>query len=365
MKIAMVAPIWERVPPTKYGGIELVCSLLTEELVARGHDVTLFASGDSKTNATLSHVYHVPKREAIGVEVVDLHHASQPFLRAGEFDVIHNHDGIAGITLASFVDTPVLTTLHGIFTDQNKPFFHAFKDACYYNSISDEQRRGCPELNYVGTVYNAIDVPGWPFSEEKDDYYVFIGRMSHLKGADLAAEVAKRAGIKLVMAGKIDECDQAFFDERVASQVDGEQIAFRGEVSPEEKRELLAKSRGFIFPLQWAEPFGLVMIEAMVSGTPVIAFPYGSVPELIVEGKTGFLVNNLDEMVEKVKRLETLDAAACRQHVESRFGVKRMTNNYLGLYESIIARHKGGATAPADGDGTGASAIGEDNQSRG
>jgi len=349
MRIAMVAPIWERVPPARYGGIELVVSLLTEELVARGHEVTLFASGDSLTNAELSHVYHTPKRDAIGTEVVDLHHVSQPFLDADDYDVIHNHDGYAGIMLASFVDTPVLTTLHGIFTDTNKPFFLAFKDACYFNSISDEQRRGCPELNYVGTVYNAIDVPGWPFCAEKGDYYVFIGRMSHLKGADLAAEVAERAGIKLIMAGKIDECDEVFFNERVGPHVDGERIIFKGEVSPEEKRDLLCGARGFVFPLQWSEPFGLVMIEAMVSGTPVIAFPYGSVPELVVDGETGFLVNNLDEMVEKVKKLETLDAAACRRHVESRFGVKRMTNNYVALYESIISRHQSGTGAAAVG----------------
>lgn len=343
LKIAMVAPVWERVPPVRYGGIELVCSLLTEELVRRGHDVTLFASGDSVTKAALSHVYHVPRREHIGSAVVDLYHVSQAFLHGDEFDIIHNHAGYAGIALAAFVDAPVLTTLHGIFTDDNLPFFKAFRDACYYNSISDEQRRGCPELNYIGTVYNAIDVTSWPFSGEKQDYYVFIGRMSHLKGADLAAEVARRADVKLIMAGKIDSCDRAFFDERVACQVDGEQIVFKGEVSPEEKRELLAGAKGFIFPLQWAEPFGLVMIESMVSGTPVIAFPYGSVPELIIDGKTGFLVNNLDEMVEKVKKLEALDAAECRRHVESRFGVKRMTTNYLKLYESVIAKHSSGA----------------------
>lgn len=339
MKIAIIAPIWERVPPARYGGIELVCSLLTEELVARGHDVTLFASGDSITKARLSYVYHVPQRDHIGTSVIDLNHLSAAYLRAKEFDIIHNHGGYAGIALAAFVDTPVLTTLHGIFTDQNKPFFLAFKDAVYYNSISDEQRRGCPELNYVGTVYNAIDVPSWPFREKKEDYYVFISRMSHQKGADIAADVARRAGIKIVMAGKIDVTDERFFDERVEPLVDGEQIVFRGEVSKEEKRDLLAAAKGFIFPLQWAEPFGLVMIEAMVTGTPVIAFPYGSVPELVVDGQTGFLVNNVDEMVEKVKKLETLDPTACRRHVESRFGVKRMTNNYLALYESIVEKH--------------------------
>lgn len=353
MKIGMVAPIWERVPPARYGGIELIVSLLTEELVARGHDVTLFASGDSVTAAELSSVYHVPQRELIGVECVDLNHVMQAFLRAGEFDIIHNHGGYGGMTLAAFVDTPVLTTLHGIFTDHNRPFFSSVKNACYYNSISDEQRRGFPELNYVGTVYNAIDVPKWPFSDKKQDYYVFIGRMSHLKGADLAAEVARRAGVKLIMAGKIDACDQVFFDEKVAPLIDGERVVFKGEVSPEEKADLLCGARGFIFPLQWAEPFGLVMIEAMVTGTPVIAFPYGSVPELIVDGQTGFLVNNVDEMVEKVKRLETLDAAVCRRHVESRFGVKRMTNNYLQLYESIIERH---------GPGAGAVRVAEDNK---
>lgn len=345
MRIAQVAPVWERVPPVRYGGIELVCSLLTEELVARGHDVTLFASGDSTTEAKLSSVYYVPQREAIGIEVVDLYHVSQAYLRAGEFDIIHNHAGYSGIALAGFVDTPVLTTLHGIFTDENREFFLAFKDTVCYNSISDEQRRGCPELNYVGTVYNAVDVNTFPFCDSKQDYYLFMGRMSHLKGAHLAAEVARRAGVKLVMAGKVDACDKAFFDTQVKPLIDGERISFKGEVSKEEKRELLAEARGLIFPLQWSEPFGLVMIEAMVSGTPVIAFPYGSVPEIVVDGETGFLVNNIDEMVEKVRARESLDAAACRRHVESRFGVKRMTNNYLALYESVIAKSKSAESA--------------------
>ncbi|RJQ56342.1 MAG: glycosyltransferase family 4 protein [Actinobacteria bacterium] len=339
MKIAMVAPIWERVPPARYGGIELVCSLLTEELVRRGHEVTLFASGDSVTDAELSYVYHIAQREHIGNLVIDLNHVSRAYLRAGEFDVIHNHAGYSGVVMAGLVDTPVLTTLHGIFTDVNKPLFQAFKDAVYYNSISDEQRRACPELNYVGTVYNAVDIDTFPFRETKDDYYLFIGRMSPLKGADLAAEVASRAGVRLVMAGKIDVTDEEYFKAKVDPLIDGEQIVFKGEVSRDEKRDLLAGAKGFIFPLQWSEPFGLVMVEAMVTGTPVIAFPYGSVPEIIDDGKTGFLVNNPDEMVETLPRLEELDPFECRRTVEARFGVGHMTDRYEELYETILARH--------------------------
>lgn len=345
LRIGMVAPVWERVPPTKYGGIELVVFLLTEELVKRGHEVTLFATGDSKTSAKLVSVYHsCSPRELLGNPVPDLLHVTSAYKRAAEFDIIHNHAGYSGVALANFVDVPVLTTLHGIFTDINVPFFKTFKDAVYYNSISDEQRKGCPDLNYVGTVYNAIDIDSFSFSAEKKDFFISLGRVSPLKGTHLAVEIARRAGVKLVIAGKIDPGrDTLYFEEKVKPFIDGEQIRFLGEVSEREKRELLKKAKAFIFPLQWPEPFGLVMIEAMATGTPVIAFPKGSVSEVVEDKKTGFIVDTMDEMVEAVYRVGEIDPHICRSYVEERFGVSRMTGDYEALYLEILEKGKPGS----------------------
>lgn len=337
MRIAQVAPVWERVPPRKYGGIELVVSLLTEELVRQGHDVTLFASGDSKTKAKLESVYHTAApRELLGNPVPDLYHVATAFEKAKEFDVIHNHSGYSGIALSKFIDTPVITTLHGIFTDINMPFFKAFSDSCFYNSISNEQRKSCPDLNYAGTVYNAINMDSYQFSADKKDYFVYISRITKDKGSDVVIRIAKKAGIKLIMAGKIDPGrDTEYFEEEVRPHIDNDQIVFKGEVSEAEKRRLLKEAKAFIFPLQWAEPFGLVMPEAMACGTPVIAFPYGSVPEVVDQGVTGFVVNTEEDMIDAIKRVDEIDPRKCRDHAEKRFGVPRMARDYLSIYKKI------------------------------
>lgn len=342
MKVAQIAPVWERVPPEKYGGIELVVYLLTEELVRRGHKVTLFATGDSVTSGELSSVYDVPPpREFIGNPVPDLHHVGKAFLRAEEFDIIHNHAGYSGVTLANFVSTPALTTLHGIFTDINKPLFSAFKDSVYYNSISNAQRAGLPELNYVGTVYNGIDVESYPFSAIKKDFFIFISRMSPLKAPHLAVEVARKAGVKLILAGKIDPGnDMGYFKEKVEPLIDGKQIQYLGEVTEEEKRELFKDAKALVFPLQWNEPFGLIMAEANICGTPVLAFPYGSLPEVVADGKTGFLVNTIDEMVQAINRLDEIDPYECRRHAEENFSVAKMVDNYERHYKNIVKMGK-------------------------
>lgn len=338
MRIAQVAPVWERVPPKMYGGIELVVSLLTEELVKRGHDVTLFANGDSETKAKLSYVFkEEPSRAIIGNPVPDLQHATAAFMRADEFDIIHNHDGYSGVAFSNFVKTPVLTTLHGIFTEINTPFFTMYKDSCFYNSISDAQRKPAPDLNYIATVYNAIDINSYKYTPQKEDYFVYVSRITKDKGSDIVIDIAKKAGVKLIMAGKIDPGrDMEYFKTEVEPKVDGEQIIFKGEVSEVEKRDLLAKAKAFVFPLQWNEPFGLVMPEAMACGTPVISFPYGSLPELVINGETGFIVNTNDEMVEAIKKVDQIDPAVCRKHTEERFGIGRMTDDYVNAYEKII-----------------------------
>lgn len=341
MKIGMVAPVWERVPPEKYGGIELVVYLLTEELVKRGNQVTLFASGDSITSGELSSVYPKAMRDLLGNPCPDLHHVGTAFLRAAEYDLIHNHAGYSGIALANFVETPVLTTLHGIFTDINRPFFKAFKNSVYYNSISDEQRRGLPELNYIATVYNAIDISSYEYSSDKKDFFLWLSRISPLKGPDLVIDVAKKAGVKLKMAGKIDAgSDTLFYESKVEPLIDGDQIQYLGEVTEEEKRELMRDARAFLFPITWPEPFGLVMAEAMACGTPVIATRNGSVPEVVADGLTGFVVDSVDEMVAAIKKLDLIEPAKCRQYAEERFGVARMTDDYETIYRQVIEKGK-------------------------
>lgn len=345
MKIAMVAPVWERVPPTKYGGIELVVHLLTEELVRRGHDVTLFATGDSITEARLEFVFDVSQRKWIHSIEPDLLHASFAYHRIreeGDYEIIHNHTGYSGVALADFVDVPVLTTLHGIFTEVNRPFFKFFKDVCYYNSISKEQRRGLPELNYIATVYNAINVKSYPFREKKEDFFLWLSRVSPLKGAHYAVRIAREAGIKLVMAGKIDEVDRYYYEHDVRPFIDGKQVEFLGEVSEEEKRELMGKARAFIFPITWSEPFGLVMIEAMACGTPVLATGRGAVPEVVKDGETGFIVKKPMEIVDKIKKVDEISPQACRKHVEERFSEERMARDYEEVYLKIIEAERKG-----------------------
>ncbi|MDO8886098.1 glycosyltransferase family 4 protein [Candidatus Oleimmundimicrobium sp.] len=343
MKIAQLAPVWERVPPVKYGGIEMVVYLLTEELVKRGHEVTLFATGDSKTSAELSSIYHTrpPRNLLAGGDLVpDLLHVTSAFKRADEFDIIHNHAGYCGIALANFVSTPVLTTLHGPFMAENKRFFKTFKDAVYYNSISDAQKKGLAGLNYVGTIYNAIDVDRYEFKSKKKDYFLFLSRITADKGAHTAIDVAKKAGVNLIMAGKIDPgSDTEYFEKMIYPQIDGKQIKFLGEVTDKRKKELLRDAKAFLFPLQWPEPFGLVMIEAMAAGTPVIAFPYGSVPEIVIDGESGFIVNSVEEMIGAITKIDKIDLFKCRNYVEKKFGATRMVDDYEEVYKKIIKRH--------------------------
>jgi len=341
MKIAQIAPLWERVPPFRYGGIELIVALLTDELVRRGHEVTLFASGDSITKARLKSVHDKALR--LDTDIKEPGHYEQMLLgeiygRADEFDLIHSHVGCSALVPSSLVKTPTLHTLHGIFTPDNEKLFHQFA-AQPYSSITNAQREPRLDLNYVGTVYNGIQLSDYPFQAESDQppYLAFVGRISPEKGPQQAIAIAKAAGLPLRMAGKVDPVDTLFYRDEIQPLIDGDQIQYLGEVSHAEKVDLLGRAAVTLFPITWREPFGLVMIESMATGTPVIGMGLGSVPEVISQGQTGFICQSLDEMVDCVPAAMNLDRQACRDYAASRFSVARMTDEYEATYQKVLS----------------------------
>jgi len=341
MRIAQVAPLWERVPPPAYGGIELIVGLLTDELVKRGHEVTLFASGDSITLAKLESVHPQALRLDSTVKecgIYEMLQMSRVYEQASEFDIIHSHMGCSALSYANLVKTPTVHTLHGIFTpDNEKMFSHARRQP--YVSISDAQREPRLNLNCVATVYNGIDLNTYKFYDKPQDqpYLAFLGRISPEKGTHLAIEIAKRSGWRLKMAGKVDVVDVDYFEQEIKPHIDGKQIEYFGEADHEKKNELMGGAVATLFPITWREPFGLVMIESMASGTPVIAMELGSTSEVIVHGKTGFLVNSVEDCIAAIDKVGELNRYACREHVENNFSVRRMTDGYEAVYQQIVA----------------------------
>ena len=339
MRIAQVAPLWERVPPPNYGGTELVVSRLTDELVRRGHDVTLFASGDSQTLARLEAVCPCSLRSQPQVKdyaAYELVELSQVYEQAGEFDLIHSHIGIAALAIAPLVTTPTLHTLHGDFTLDNSQLFTRHREQPYI-SISNAQRQ--LDLNYIQTVYNGIDLQDYPFQAQPQNppYLAFLGRMTPEKGSQHAIAIAKQTGWQLQLAGKIDAAAAQFFEQEIAPQIDGKQIKYLGEVNHAQKVELLANAVVTLFPVTWREPFGLVMIESMATGTPVIGMNLGSVPEVIAHGKTGIVCQSLAEMAAMIPTAVELDRQLCRNHIENKFSVTQMVDGYEAAYQKLLA----------------------------
>jgi glycosyltransferase involved in cell wall biosynthesis len=344
MKIAQIAPLWERVPPVTYGGTELVVSRVTDELVRRGHDVTLFASGDSQTLARLEALSPQALRLDPDIKehvMYELFETGEVYQRAAEFDIIHSHVGVWSLPLASLVSTPTVHTLHGIFTRDNRKVFSQHRMQPYI-SISNAQRQ--LDLNYVSTVYNGIRIEDFPFFTQPQEphYLAFLGRFSPEKGPQHAINIAKQTGLSLKMAGKIDVVDAKFFEQEIAPHIDGKQIEFLGEVNHLQKAELLGNAAITLFPITWSEPFGLVMIESMATGTPVIAMSMGSAPEVIAHGVSGFVCQSYEEMAEIVPQALQLDRQKCREHVENNFTVTQMVNGYEAVYEKLVGeRHQG------------------------
>jgi glycosyltransferase involved in cell wall biosynthesis len=341
MRIAQVAPLWERVPPPAYGGIELVVGLLTDELVRRGHEVTLFASGDSISLAKLESVHPQALRLDPTIKeygIYEMLQMSRVYEKASEFDIIHSHMGCAALPYTKLVKTPTVHTLHGIFTpDNEKMFTHARSQP--YVSISDAQREPRLDLNCVATVYNGIDLSTYKFHEKPQDppYLAFLGRISPEKGTHLAIEIAKRSGWRLKMAGKVDVVDVKYFEQEIKPLIDGKQIEYLGEANHEQKNELIGGAVATLFPITWREPFGLVMVESMAAGTPVIAMNLGSTSEVIAHGKTGFLCQSVDEFVEAIDKAAKLNRHTCREHVMNHFSVQRMTDGYEAVYQQLLA----------------------------
>jgi glycosyltransferase involved in cell wall biosynthesis len=339
MRIAQVAPLYESVPPRLYGGTERVVSWLTEKLVSLGHDVTLFASGDSVTNARL--VPACKKALRLDPECIDplAHHTlmvERVFSQAEEFDLIHFHIDYLHFPLTRRVRVPCITTLHGRQDLPDLiPLYKEFAEVPLV-SISDAQRQPLPWVNWVRTVYHGLPASSLSLNEGGEGYLAFLGRISPEKGLDRAIEIAIRSGMKLKVAAKIDRGDRDYFAREIRPLLDHPLIEFIDEITASEKQDFLGNAAALLFPIEWPEPFGLVMIEALACGTPVIAHPFGSVPEIIPDGVGGFLVRDIDEAVEAVKRLGEIDRRECRRHFELNFTDERMARDYVRLYNQLI-----------------------------
>lgn len=340
MKIAQVAPLYESVPPELYGGTERVVSYLTEELVRQGHDVTLFASGDSRTSAHLipmcERALHMTERVEDDVAYYTMMRYRVLEMR-NEFDLIHFHSGYQHFPLSRIYREPHLTTMHGrLDLPGLKPLFREFNDMPVV-SISDSQREPLPEALWQRTIYHGLPEDHFSFQPESDGYLAFLGRISPEKRVDRAIEIAMRLGMELHIAAKINWFEQEYYETEIKPLLDANpNIRFMGEITESEKNEFLGNASALLFPIDWPEPFGLVMIEAMACGTPVVAFRSGSVPEVIDAGQTGFVVNSIEEAVEAVKRVPQLSRAEVRRIFEERFSAARMTKSYVQVYKQII-----------------------------
>jgi glycosyltransferase involved in cell wall biosynthesis len=350
MRIAQVAPMYEAVPPHRYGGTERVVSYLTEELVRRGHDVTLFASGDSRTSAHLAPTTETALRERFTLQEMrdlgcPLHLAmiGEVLQRADEFDVIHCHIDYFPWPFEPFVHTPIVTTMHGrLDLDYLPPLLQRAPRATLV-SISHHQREPLAPYrpHWVGTVYNGIPVEEFPFGPTPGDYFVFLGRIAPEKRPDWAVEIAVRSGIKLKVAAKVDPYDQEYFDREIKHRFDHPLVEFLGEVDEARKRELLAGAYGLLFPIDWPEPFGMVQAEALACGTPVLAMNRGSVPEVLRHGTTALIGETVDELVELAPRLGELDRRVCRREAERRFSARSMAIGYERVYQRVIQERQG------------------------
>jgi glycosyltransferase involved in cell wall biosynthesis len=341
MKILQVAPLWEDVPPKTYGGTELIVYNLCEELIKRGHDVSLIATKNSRSSANIISPLEKTMREMRtiipgfyeGISIAKTIEISE------KFDVIHNHCGLSMLPFHKLFKAPVLTTLHGAFTLEEDIKAHKKYKHLPFISISNSQRRGNHELNYISTVYNGIDIENYEFQAKSDDknrYIAFLGRISYEKGIHHAITLAEKIGWKLIIAAKIDVNDREYYEKQIKPRINNENIVYIGEIGHKEKVEFLKNAYAVVHAVTWPEPFGLVMAESMACGTPVLALNKGSVPEVIKNGVTGFVEEKLEDLIERFQDIPKISRRACREHVEKNFSRAKMTENYIEAYYRIM-----------------------------
>ena len=334
MRIAVLSPISWRTPPRHYGPWESVVSLLTEELVRLGLDLTLFATGDSQTSGKLVAVCPRPYSEddSVDPKVAECLHISEVFERAADFDLIHNHYDFLPLTYSALVKTPVVTTIHGFSSPSIIPVYKKYNAQSHYVAISEADKS--PELDYIATIHHGIDMARFPFLGAEGEYLLFFGRIHPHKGVREAIDVAQRVGIKLVIAGIIQ--DQDYFAAEVEPHIDGKTVEYLGSVGPDQRADVLGHALALLHLISFEEPFGLSMVESMACGTPVIAFACGSIPEIIRDGETGYIVEDIEHAVDAVAALQSIDRSACREDVERRFSHTRMARDYVDAYEKIL-----------------------------
>jgi glycosyltransferase involved in cell wall biosynthesis len=336
MKIAILSPIAWRTPPRMYGPWEQVASSITEGLLARGMEVTLFATGDSITNGKLESVSKSGYAEDSNLDpkVLECLHISHLMEQAERFDIIHNHFDFLPLSFSRLIETPLITTIHGFSSPKILPVFRKYNESTTYISISNSDRH--PDLDYLKTIYHGINPRDFTFSEKKEEYLLFFGRIHPEKGAHDAIEIAKQTGYPIKLAGLIQ--DQEYFNKEIYPHIDNEQVLYLGNAEPTLRNKLLGGAKALLHPIFFEEPFGLSVVEAMMCGTPVVAYSRGSMPELIADGRTGFLVKGMEEAVESIKKLDQINHLACRNFAIQHFGLERMVEEYLSAYEVVIER---------------------------
>jgi glycosyltransferase involved in cell wall biosynthesis len=339
MRIALIAPPWYTIPPSGYGGIEWVVALLADGLTDRGHDVTLFAAPGSDTRARLvSPLHEEPPSDAIGDPWYEASHIVSVYEHGDEFDILHDHTGPVGVSVGALSDCPTIHTLHGPFTEQTLMLYRRVARQHWFVAISESQRSMAPpDLRWAGVVYNGILMERYPLREDKDDFLFFLGRADEEKAPHLAIEAARRAGRRLVMCVTTkNERERSYWAANV-EPILGDDVEVHGECPNDQKTDLLARAAALLFPIQWDEPFGLVMTEAMACGTPVVAWRNGSVPEVVADGETGFIVESVDEMAAAVERVGDLDPHVMRSRVEQHFSADAMVTGYERAYAHALA----------------------------
>jgi glycosyltransferase involved in cell wall biosynthesis len=344
LRVAVLAPPWIAVPPPAYGGIEAVIALLCDELVARGHDVTLFAAPGSSSCARVRYPLESAHPHTIGSALYESDHVASALdeidraaRRERPFDVVHDHSGFTALAMSARAGTPVVHTLHGPFTEQTASFYSRHGHKAHLVAISRSQFELAPRgVRPVAVVPNPLVVEDWPLLREKQDYLLWMGRMDPVKGAHRAIDAARMCGQRLVLAGPVQPGQREYFASEVQPHIDGKQIVYVGEVGGRRREELFAGARAFLMPIRWPEPFGMVMVEALACGTPVIAFPEGAASEIVIDGENGFHVTDESEMAAAVRRLQQIDPVRCRESVAERYDVSVVAEGYEAVYDRAI-----------------------------